>query len=212
MNNELFKRILSSLILLPISLFCIIKGQLIFNFFIILIFLISCYEWHNLSKNKSYYLFGFIFLSISFLSVFLIRQISFEYGLKVFLFIILVCIFTDVGGYAFGKILKGPKLIKISPGKTYAGMIGGFACAIIVPYIFNLYYFIPSEIYISHLNIYLLVFLLSSVSQLGDLVISYFKRVKKIKNTGSILPGHGGILDRIDGMIFVFPFYFLISL
>ena len=118
-----------------------------------------------------------------------------------------ICISTDIGGYFFGKIFKGPKLTKISPNKTYAGMIGGFFFSIL----FILFYFN----YIEHgvtINLLIITILISSVSQIGDIIISYFKRLSKIKNTGNIIPGHGGLLDRIDGMIFAFPVYYLIEI
>ena len=96
-------------------------------------------------------------------------------------------------------------MTKISPKKTYSGVIGGYLLSIISLYLFfnSSYYLYPQEM---TLNIFLLILLISTVSQLGDISISYFKRLSKIKDTGKIIPGHGGILDRIDGMIFAFPF------
>ena len=203
-NKELIKRILSSLALLPVALFFIIKGGFFFIFFISICFLITLYEWHNMSKNKSYYLSGFLFLILSFYSAYVIRIEAIS-GLEYFIIILLICISTDLGGYIFGKIFKGPKLTKISPKKTYSGVIGGYLLAVIFLNLFfkSDYYFYPKE-----MTIYILVFILltSTVSQLGDITISYFKRLSKIKDTGKIIPGHGGLLDRIDGMIFVFPF------
>ena len=119
----------------------------------------------------------------------------------------MVCISTDIGGYLFGKIFKGPKLTKISPNKTYSGMIGGYFLSLIfLSYFFNwdnnqvtIYWFIAT-------------ILLSTISQIGDIIISYFKRLSKIKNTGKIIPGHGGLLDRIDGMIFAFPLFYFIEM
>ena len=126
--------------------------------------------------------------------------------------ILIICISTDVGGYIFGKIFKGPKLTKISPKKTYAGMIGGFFLSIIsvnLYFIFNDFNVLNQPTY-SSLNTLILIVIISCISQLGDISISYFKRRSKIKNTGKLIPGHGGILDRIDGMIFAFPSTFLI--
>ena len=130
--------------------------------------------------------------------------------------IILICVSTDIGGYIFGNLFKGPKLSKISPNKTQSGMIGSFVLSLITSSIFVLQY--SGEIYIDQnliendLKFVILILLISSVSQVGDLIISYFKRSSKIKNTGNIIPGHGGLLDRIDGMIFVFPFVYLVTL
>ena len=134
-----------------------------------------------------------------------------ENNLYLFLFIILICISTDIGGYVFGKLLKGPKLTKISPNKTYSGMIGGFVLSALILTIFikNTFFINLQEKEIT-LFTYFIIILISSISQIGDLIVSYFKRNSNIKNTGNLIPGHGGILDRIDGMIFAFPFYYLI--
>ena len=208
-NEELTKRILSSLILIPAALFFIIEGSLIFNFFILVCFLVTSYEWHNMSRNKSYYLFGIFFLLLSFYSAYEIRtnmDVDYEY----FIIILIICISTDIGGYIFGKIFKGPKLTKISPNKTFSGVIGGYLLSI---FFLNLTlksnYFFPKPMEITF-NIFIFILLISTVSQLGDIIISFFKRLSKIKDTGKIIPGHGGLLDRIDGMIFAFPFAYLI--
>tara|TARA_B100000745_G_scaffold280287_1_gene212297 strand:- start:69 stop:509 length:441 start_codon:yes stop_codon:yes gene_type:complete len=134
-----------------------------------------------------------------------------------FVMVIMICVFTDIGGYVFGKIFKGPKLTKISPNKTYSGTIGGYLCSIIfMSVFFNNLDFVSQFINVNvtekelSLNNFVLVIAISTVSQLGDITISYFKRLSKIKNTGKIIPGHGGLLDRIDGMIFAFPTTYLI--
>ena len=211
MNNELLKRIISSLILFPIAFFFIIKGSFYFNFFTLIVLLIALYEWHNLSKNKKYYYPGYLFIFFSFYTFYSLRN---ETDYFIFLLIIIVCISTDIGGYVFGKIIKGPKLTKISPNKTYSGMIGGFLLSIFISIIYidnlNLFKFSYSNKEIE-LNYFVLVFLISSASQIVDIVISFFKRKSQFKNTGSIIPGHGGLLDRIDGLIFAYPFMFILK-
>ena len=204
MKQELLKRIFSSLILIPITFFFIIKGSFLFNFFILICFLITSYEWHKMSQKKPYYVLGFLFLSLSFYSVYVIRTDP-NSRLDYFIIILLICISTDIGGYIFGKLFKGPKLTKISPKKTYSGVIGGYLLSIIFLNLFigSSYYFSPQEM---NSNYFILILLISTVSQLGDIIISYFKRLSKIKDTGKLIPGHGGLLDRIDGMIFAFPF------
>ena len=208
-NKELTKRILSSLILIPIALYFIIEGSFIFNFFILICFLITSYEWHNMSRNKSYYLFGLFFLLLSFYSAYEIRN-NMSGNYEYFIIILLICISTDIGGYIFGKIFKGPKLTKISPKKTISGVIGGYLLSI---FFLNLTlksnYFLTKPIDLTF-NIFIFILLISTVSQLGDIIISLFKRLSKIKDTGKIIPGHGGLLDRIDGMIFAYPFAYLI--
>ena len=210
MTHEFIKRIISSLILLPIALFFIIKGSFFFNFFILICFIITSYEWFMMSKNKLYILPGFIFIIFSFYTVYYLRN-EFYGDYIYFIMILAICIFTDIGGYIFGKLFKGPKLIKISPNKTYAGMIGGFILSMIAGFIYNeniaIYIYQLKNLdflyQIENSKLLLIILLISAVSQIGDLIISYFKRLEKIKDTGKILPGHGGIFDRIDGLMFV---------
>ncbi len=211
MKPEITKRILSSLVLIPIALFFIIKGSFFFTFFLATCFLITLYEWHMMSKTKTYNIFGFMFLIFSFYSVYFIRNELDKHGLLIFLFIVLVCVSTDIGGYVFGKLFKGPKLTKISPKKTYAGVFGGYFLSIIFTQILINY----SELFRDQnfgRDEFVFVLIISTVSQVGDIIISYFKRLSKIKDTGNLIPGHGGILDRIDGMLFAFPFYFIFYL
>ncbi len=203
MNNELIKRIISSIILIPIALFFIVKGSFFFIFFILICFCIIVYEWHMMSKNKPYYFFGLIFLIFSFFTIYSLRiETNNYFGV---LFVLTICISTDIGGYVFGKLFKGPKLTKYSPNKTYAGMFGGYFLSLISVNIIPLF-----NIELMQFSEYLFVIAISSVSQIGDVTISYFKRLSKIKDTGKIIPGHGGLLDRVDGMIFAFPFAFII--
>ncbi len=212
MKQELLKRILTSLIFIPLALFSIIKGSFFFVFFLSVLFLISSIEWTNMSKKVEFKFFGIFFLLFSFYSTYIL----FEKNLINFLLILIICVSTDVGGYIFGNLLKGPKLTKISPNKTYSGMLGGFLSAIIFGYLFMSnydYVFIKNQnndLY--NLLLIVMILIISAVSQVGDLIISFYKRKSKIKNTGSILPGHGGLLDRIDGMIFVFPFVYILNL
>ena len=202
MSNEFIKRFISSAILLPLTFYFIIQGSFLLIFFTIMCFIVACFEWHMMSKKKSYYIYGFLFLIFSFYTFY---KLSIEL-IDVF-YVIMICSSTDIGGYVFGKIFKGPKLTKISPKKTYAGMIGGYAFSLIsLSVIINFIDYETTSI------LFLLTIIISTVSQLGDIIISYFKRLSKIKNTGKLIPGHGGLLDRIDGMIFAFPIYYLINL
>ena len=210
MNKEFKKRLLSSIILIPISIFLIIKGSIFFIFFLSILFLATSYEWVKMSKKNILLKFlGIVFLFFSFYTAFEIRG---DENFKDFLLIITICIFTDIGGYIFGKVFKGPKLTSISPKKTYAGVFGGFLMSLVAGLVFINYFFIEQNIFDEDLILFVLILFISLISQLGDLIISYFKRKAKIKDTGKILPGHGGILDRIDGMIFVFPICFLITI
>ena len=220
--KELQKRILSSFILIPMVIFFLYQSSFIFIFFLIIIYLLTLYEWLNISKKILIKLSGILYISLSFYLAYLLRD---NYGPYVFFFVLIVSISTDIGGYFFGKIIKGPKLIKISPNKTYSGMIGSFALSLVLGYLYLSYYksLEPiNQIYSSQLikfnNIFLIliiIFIISGISQIGDLIISYFKRLANVKNTGTLIPGHGGLLDRIDGIIFAIPisyllFYYLI--
>ena len=210
MNKEFEKRLLSSILLIPIALFFIIKGSIYLNFFISLMLLITLYEWHHLSLKKVYYLPGFIFIIFSFYTFYFLRN---EGDYLFFLLILLTCVATDVGGYIFGKIFKGPKITKISPNKTYAGMMGSFLLSIIfVSIYFNNLTFLSLADSNKEMGIQIMYIVLSIsfISQVGDLIISYFKRLAKVKDTGNLLPGHGGLLDRIDGIIFVMPITYLL--
>jgi phosphatidate cytidylyltransferase len=167
-----------------------------------------------MSKKMSYYTVGIVFILISFYSVFLLRNYDhytniLDPGLTFFLIVTLICVFTDLGGYIFGKIFKGPKLTKISPNKTYAGMFGGFFLSIISINLFVNY--TSLNLYFTN-QLFIFVILVSAISQIGDILISFFKRKSKIKNTGKIIPGHGGLLDRIDGMLLAFPLSYILIL
>ena len=208
-NKELKKRILSSTILIPVSFFFIFEGSITFIFFLSIIFLTMGFEWFKLTKKKELIrILGLFFLFFSFYSAVYLRQYI---GLNFFLFLIIVCIFTDIGGYLFGKILKGPKLTKISPNKTYSGVVGSFFISLITGFIYIKYLGQKSKILLNNdlEFVVLLILFISLISQIGDLIISYFKRQAKLKDTGKILPGHGGFLDRLDGIIFVIPVTYL---
>ena len=116
--------------------------------------------------------------------------------------------FSDIGGFCFGKIFGGKKITKISRNKTYAGVYGSFIFSIfpILILYFTNFKFLESNILILSWKYIILSLLFSLVCQLGDITVSYFKRQNKVKNTGKLLPGHGGLLDRIDGLIFVLIF------
>ena len=210
MNDESFKRVLSSIILFPVVISIIIYGSILLNLLLIICFCLVLYEWHILSKTKKYYFLGIFFLIISFYTIYKFKDLNNNY--INFLFILLICISTDIGGYIFGKIFKGPKLTTISPNKTFSGVIGAYLLSLIFIIIFfqilSFYNYKNSFSY----EILLLVIIISTASQLGDILISYFKRNSNVKDTGNIIPGHGGLLDRVDGMIFAYPFSYLLYL
>ena len=218
MKNEIYKRLLSSILLIPVALFFIIKGSFFLIFFLIICFFISAYEWHLMTKKIKFLLGGYIVLIFSFYSVFELRNnLSGEYFY--ILLVTIICVATDIGGYLFGNFFKGPKLTKISPNKTYSGVIGSLIMPVFSGLLYIQYMKLPLGVIVpiklgtlsSNFDLAFLIMILSVsiISQLGDLTISYFKRLSKIKDTGKILPGHGGLLDRVDGLIFVIPISYL---
>jgi phosphatidate cytidylyltransferase len=171
------------------------------------------YEYFRKKHHNNWKYFFVQFVGLIYLFIFLSTSIALRGNNSesiTFLIIVLcICIFSDIGGYVFGKIIGGKKLTKISPNKTISGSLGSFIFSILPVLLFNLqnYTVVSFEV----LSIYIaFCLIISLVCQLGDLLISYFKRLNKVKNTGTILPGHGGLLDRIDGLIFALPTaYFL---
>ena len=200
-NKELLKRVISSIILLPVAFYFIFAGSFYLIFFIITCFLVSIYEWNKMVKKIEFKFLGTLFLIFSYYTFYEICNTH------LWSFILLVCISTDIGGYVFGKLFKGRKLTKISPNKTYSGMIGGYLLSFIILSLFLNW--INDTVNMKWLIVTILI---STVSQIGDIIISYFKRKSKIKDTGKIIPGHGGLLDRIDGMIFAFPIFYFVNL
>tara|TARA_B100000575_G_scaffold294271_1_gene309171 strand:+ start:3708 stop:4352 length:645 start_codon:yes stop_codon:yes gene_type:complete len=199
------KRSLTSLTLIIIIYQALVNKYVLF-FLLLTISYISLLELYNLIKKiflKHKFLITIIyFLSIIYLIFFLTQLFFFinkDYNSKLlFIFLITICIATDIGGYTFGKFFKGKKLIKISPNKTYSGLIGSYLLS------FAVFFYFYFQLNFSY-SLLILTFFISSISQAGDLFFSFLKREAKLKDTGNLLPGHGGILDRIDGIIFAVP-------
>ncbi|MDA7488127.1 phosphatidate cytidylyltransferase [Candidatus Pelagibacter ubique] len=211
MNLNIKKRILTSILL-----FALLVGMFFYSYImiisLIIIAIISWIEFYALiSKifkknilNDKFFRFSYKALSLIYLSglVYLIFTIESENSnLKIyFLYSVLVAILSDIGGLVCGKIFKGKKLTKISPNKTISGSIGSFIFSILlIPFFYKV------QIDQSLVNLFLITIIISLTSQLGDLFISLLKRKAKVKDTSDLLPGHGGVLDRIDGIIFAIP-------
>jgi len=213
--NEFKNRLISSILMVPAIIFIVFLGSYYFIFFLYLCFAISVYEWIKMSNSKAYLVPGVLLLMLSFYSAYKVRYTSYNEfdGASLFLFVLFICVLTDLGGYFFGKILKGPKLTKISPKKTISGFIGGFLLPLLIFYLLSksqVLIFNKKNLSVNFSSIIFFIITISFISQVGDIAVSYFKRLSGIKNSGNIIPGHGGILDRIDGMIFVFLIsYFL---
>ncbi len=221
--KNFFLRLLTSLILLFIVSISLFYNKYLWLFLLSICSLILFVEFTNLikkiwRKNGSAIIIGKIASAIYLLMLIFVAYEIYNNPPTLIIFIILICICSDTGGYIVGNLIGGRKLTKISPNKTVSGSIGSFIFSLFPIAIFLLYYqFKFEDNYFSNFpneSYYYLVTLclfLSLICQLGDLFISYFKRKAKLDDTGSILPGHGGLLDRIDGIIFVIPAAYLID-
>ena len=205
-ENILKKRIQTSLVLL-ILVYFMITNNMISTYALIVFGVLSVIEFFQISKKiflKKFFRYLFNFLFIIYLSLFcyfffIFSNLSF---LKIILYTVLFgCIASDIGGYVFGKIFKGPKITKISPNKTFSGALGSiiFTCLVVSS---SLFFFTNN---FSQLVIIFSV-IISLSCQIGDLFFSFLKRKAKIKDTGTFFPGHGGILDRMDGILLGIPF------
>ena len=216
--NELSKRIFSSIFLLIVIYLSLLHSIYLFT----LLFLISFFSLDEfvkifkeiLKKNKPFFL-SIILLVVIYMMFFSLSVWNFlipfdKEKIISLIFILLICSMTDIGGYVFGKTIGGKKFITISPNKTYSGLVGSFLLPLIICYLFYLYF---NNQFDFNLNVIIVIILVSFITQLGDLLISFFKRKAKIKDTGNIIPGHGGILDRIDGILLGLPLgIYLISM
>jgi len=208
-SNNLKQRAFTSLVLLTF-VFLIFSFNIFLIYFLIIMGVLSILEFiqiiNIIFKNKFrrilINLFFIIYIFIFCILFFLLSNLE---GLKLILFILLLsCVASDIGGYILGKIFKGPKITKISPKKTYAGAVGSFLFTLIIMYLFS-FYFIDLQIY----KIIFISFMTSLFCQLGDLFFSLLKRKAKLKDTGKILPGHGGVIDRLDGIFLGIPVGFV---
>ena len=216
--SELSKRFFSS-----IFLFTIIYLSLSHSLFLfLLLFLLSFFSLDEFIKIfKTIFKNNKLFVSLI-ISILLVYMAFFSLLIWSYLipfnkekiisviFILLICSLTDIGGYFIGKTIGGKKFNKISPNKTYSGVVGSFILPLIICYFFYVYF--NNQLSFS-LNVITVIISVSFISQLGDLLISFFKRKAKIKDTGNIIPGHGGVLDRIDGILLGLPLgIYLISI
>ena len=214
MKSELISRILTSIILLPILFYATIYSGIYLKVLLILFYFLSVYEIIKNTKNILFISIASILLFFSFYAFYFLRGDT-KYSLIIIVWILISTFFSDIGGYIFGKIIKGKKLIKVSPNKTYSGAIGSVILSCLSLPLLNLvqtFFFNKLLINFLEFNFLFLTIFISITCQLGDLSVSFLKRKINIKNISNILPGHGGVLDRIDGLIFVLIFCFLLKL
>ena len=208
-SNNLKKRIYTSLVLLILVLI-IFSFDIILTYTLLVLGVLSILEFIEIAKktfkNKiSFILSNFFFINYIFAFCAIFIYFSTNILSKYILFILLLgCVASDLGGFIFGKLLNGPKLTKISPNKTYAGAIGSLILTSLLVNILSFYL-----LNIFNIKILILALIVSIFCQLGDLLFSFLKRKANLKDTGSFLPGHGGVLDRIDGILIGIPVGFL---
>ena len=208
--SDLKKRINTSALLL-LLIYLIFNFKYILVYTLIIFAVLSMVEFGNITKKifkSSHYFFitNFIFILYIFIFCFFFLYFSDYIQLKIVLFSLLAsCVASDIGGFLFGKFFKGPKLTKVSPNKTYSGAIGSIILSCLAISI-TMY----SYTKIFTFDFFIIGLTTSIACQIGDLFFSFLKRKSKIKDTGNFLPGHGGILDRIDGIILGIPFGFII--
>ena len=203
---------LTTRIITSIPLFILLGLSFYYSYILIItLIIVSLISWIEFKGliNKIFkvklYIFLISLLSLIYLSLFsslIFLGISNENFILNILYIFLVCILSDIGGLLFGKVFKGKKLTKISPNKTISGSIGSFVLSLmLVPFFYSLFY----DIFFNIIHLISISVFVSFFCQLGDLFISFLKRKAKVKDTSNILPGHGGLLDRIDGMLLAIP-------
>ena len=213
MNKNLSKRIYTSIILLLFLFSSLFLNKYSWLLLLIIASIIFFFKFNNIIKKiwkrkKALINFANI-ITLFYLAFF--TYVSFDiakFNREEMLYVLLVCIFSDIGGYVVGKSIGGKKLTKISPNKTISGSFGSFLFSLI-PYILLILFQEVTEV--NFYTLFFITIILSFVCQVGDLFISYFKRKSKIKDTGTLLPGHGGLLDRIDGIIFAVPAAFILD-
>ena len=213
MRENLKRRLYTSLILLCVLFTCLFINKYLWSLLLIIASIICFIEFNNLTKKIWKRKKSAIYLSnlISFCYLIFFIFISHDFIRINITVILLICIFSDIGGYIIGKSVGGKKLTKISPNKTVSGSLGSFVFALIPIIFIFLYFDIVHNYELDYGILIVFTFLTSFICQAGDLFISFFKRKAKVKDTGTILPGHGGLLDRIDGIIFALPAAVILS-
>lgn len=211
-SPRLIKRALSAMLIAPFVLWLINEGGHFFIAMLVLFMALAFYEWARLSMRTQFSfplsLFGLIYISTAFLSCFLIRE---RFGAEASLLFILMVWASDIGAYTFGKLIGGARMTPtISPNKTWAGFAGALIFPVIVCLSFVIFLDgVPSD------NLWFFVLMTVCVggvtglcSQIGDLLVSLFKRYVHVKDTGDLIPGHGGVLDRVDSLLLAAPIFF----
>lgn len=204
LSDNLKRRIISAVVLIPIVILICYFGGFVYTSILLVAAVIMSFEWNQIvnSDNESEHMknkwqvAGIIYIVVFVLAMMYLQSLLQGFWLLMFIFAIVWA--TDIGAYFTGRKIGGPKILKkISPNKTWSGLLGGMLCAGFVAFIFALFVGIHSS------QVIFFGSLLAVISQIGDFFESWFKRCFKVKDSGNIIPGHGGLLDRIDGLVSV---------
>ncbi|CAL7962554.1 phosphatidate cytidylyltransferase [Alphaproteobacteria bacterium] len=201
--TKILARTLSSLLLIPVILCAVCAGGLFYQLLILTISIIMLYEWRCIITHRAevsisrWQTLGMLYVLSFALSMLFLRHAHDGYYITLWLFLTVWA--TDIFSYLVGTAIKGPKIApKISPNKTWSGLLGGIAAATIVGVIFYKQYARS----LSYFDYVLFINpLIAIVSTLGDLLESKFKRYFGVKDSGNLIPGHGGVLDKVDGLV-----------
>lgn len=199
------QRVISSVILVPLAIYAIFFSKDLFLFLLIAIAILMTIEWLDMIRGqvdeKKWRIIGFFYIAIPLYSVYRLRMINTDVVFWMFAIIWV----TDIFAFFAGRIIGGKKLAPhISPGKTWAGLYGGVAASAVIG-------FISSFMFVGGITFFIIASIfLSLVEQASDLLESKFKRIFGVKDSGNIIPGHGGVLDRLDGMMLAAPFVLLL--
>jgi phosphatidate cytidylyltransferase len=217
LSSSLTKRIASAVIIAPCFLYVIIVGDVALAAWLVLAFLISLYEWYGLARKTLFFVptlvMGGIYMAISYGSFMALREV---YSINVLLLFLCMIWASDIGAYFVGKTLGGPKLIqKVSPNKTWSGFGGALFFSALISVVWVAVWGLHTEFndnpfFILYPLAAVLGVVTGCVGQAGDLLVSFLKRQANVKDTGHLIPGHGGILDRIDSMLLGAPVFFII--
>lgn len=217
LSSSLFKRIASAVIIAPCFLYVLVQGGALFALWLIIAFALSVYEWFGLSKRITFFVptlvMGVVYMALSYGSFMALREV---YSTNLLLLFLVMIWASDIGAYFVGKTVGGPKLIqKISPNKTWSG----FAGALLFPALLAVFWvaiwkihpvFNDQPSYILFVLACVLGAVTGCVGQAGDLLVSFVKRQAGVKDTGNLIPGHGGLLDRIDSMLLGAPVFLIL--
>lgn len=214
-NEELQKRIIAAGVMIPVALVIVLVGGMLFTTLVLLLSIIMAFEWGNIlsqgnkkftdSQLLKWRIFAILYIAVPAIS--LIYIVGLDSGISIIIFMLLLIWATDIAAYFAGRLIGGPKLIpSISPKKTWAGLLGGMLAAAIIGALAAI------PLALSFMSLAMFGAFVAVVAQAGDFCESWIKRQFGVKDSGTLIPGHGGLMDRVDGLLFVAPLFALLTI